>query len=239
MKTPVDLGSKEPRVVMTGSSPAPRPWLVALAGVVAGAALVILVGRLTDDGSPLSSLSSPPPEPVSARGDVRLERFESQAVLRTGDRWQITAEGLRGTDDGLFLDRPVLELFHNSRSEVRLVAEKGRVGREERWLSLREDVVLRVGDDFLVRAENLVLSPDGTVIGIGPVTVRTPHGRSSGDGIRVEPVEGKVTLSPGGGQEQVIRWTGWGRDLADLGEAYGNWCSGAVPEDAPRQTVDH
>ena len=238
MKTPADLHPGEPHAVAKDSSPAPRPWLVALAGVVAGAALVILVGRLTDDGSPLGSLSSPSTQPVSARGDVRLERFESQAVLRTGDRWQITAAGLRGTDDGLFLDRPVLELFHNARSEVRLVARKGRIGRVERSLSLREDVVLRVGDDFLVRGEHLVLAPDGTVAGTGKVTVRTPHGRSAGIGIRVDPAEGKVTLSPGSEQEQVIRWTGWGRELADLGEAYRNWCNGAALEDAPQQAAD-
>ena len=47
-----------------------------------------------------------------------------------------------------------------------------------------------------------------------------------------------MTLSPGSEQEQVIRWTGWGRELADLGEAYRNWCNGAALEDAPQQAAD-
>jgi hypothetical protein len=54
----------------------------------------------------------------------------------------------------------------------------------------------------------------------------------------VEPGEGKVTLSPGTAQERVIRWTGWGRGLADLGEAYRNWCLSAALEEAPVQAAE-
>ena len=57
-----------------------RPWLLALGGVVAGAALVILVARLSDGGSPLGTLSPPPSQEVSERGPMTLERFESDAL---------------------------------------------------------------------------------------------------------------------------------------------------------------
>jgi hypothetical protein len=208
------------------------PWWLALTGIAAGALAIILIARLGGDpAGPLSTLAVPPPPPASERAAVRLERFEYQAVTRTGDRWQVTAADLQSDGGGMLLERPVLELFRGSRPEVRLLASQGRLAGSGQNLELSGDVILRVGDDFLVRAEALTFSPEGIVRGAGTVSVRTPRGVSTGRGIKVEPAEGKVVLSPGTADEQVIRWTGWGRDLADMGEAVRNWSRASGLED--------
>ncbi len=237
MAPPADLTPPAPDLPVASAPRASRlPWWLALTGIAAGAVAIVLVARVGGDpAGPLSALTTPEASPAGERAAVRLERFEYQAVTRTGDRWQITAAGLESEGEGMLLDRPVLELFRGSRPEVRLLAGQGRVLPGDAGLELTGDVVLRVGDDFLVRAASLTLSPQGAVRGEGTVSVRTPRGISAGQGIRVEPAEGKVVLSPGTRDEQIIRWTGWGRDLADMGEALRNWSSGPAGGAADRE----
>ena len=147
------------------------------------------------------------------------------------------ATALLTDEQGLRLVSPLLELHRGAELVARLRAGEARLRPGERSLSLLGGVTLEVGADLRLEAESLLLGPDGSIRSEAPVEVRTPHGGAQGSGVWVEPVEGKVTLSPGQPAQEVLRWSGWGRELVDLGEAVRNWSRSTLPRHSTQVTA--
>ncbi|MFQ5719810.1 MAG: hypothetical protein ACE5IK_09700 [Acidobacteriota bacterium] len=234
-----DVGRSEDLPGRPGVRRTGVPWLFAVSGVVAGIALISLAARVggTDEG-PLQPLV---PAAIPSSGSdtagavaVRLERFSHQAFTRTGARWQVRATALITDGKGIQLENPVMELLRGASVLARLQAAEARLTPSDGRLGVRGAVRLTVGDDLRIEADALLLAPDGTARCEGHVSVQTPQGLSRSDSVVADPGTGSLTLSPGTPEEEILRWSGWGRDLIDLGEAVRTW-SGSAWRRGPAQ----